>query len=400
MKNLGICISFTIFLTFDSLTLGDLPTKKTLSLGLAVQKGVLVKDGQPYQGIGVNYFNLFLRRLQDNADISYRHSLRQLSEANIPFVRFACCGFWPVNWDLYLKDKDAYFALLDDVVKEAEKSHIGLIPSLFWHIPVVPDLVGEHMDQLGEPNSKSIAFIKCYAEEIVTRYKNSPAIWCWEFVNEFNLHVDLPNADTHRPHIVPSMGTPTTRSARDEFSSKHMLVAFQQFAQTVRKYDKHRIITTGNSIPRPCAYHNTKENSWKADSIEQFAEILLRDNPDPFDTISIHVYPREPEEIYSAGANDLPGLIATANRYARKFGKPLFIGEFGASNKYGKDVERSTFEKIITAIETNQIPLSALWVFDFPQQDKDWNITFDNDRTYMLHLIAEANRRMQKRLKK
>ena len=56
--------------------------------------------------------------------------------------------------------------------------------------------------------------------------------------------------------------------------------------------------------------------------------------------------------------------------------------------------------KIVAAIETHQVPLSALWVFDYSPQDKDWNVTFDNDRSYMLRLIAEANRRMQKRLKR
>jgi hypothetical protein len=40
-----------------------------------------------------------------------------------------------------------------------------------------------------------------------------------------------------------------------------------------------------------------------------------------------------------------------------------------------------------------QIDLAAFWVFDRKHQDDTWNVTFDNDRAYMLKLVAEANRR-------
>ena len=32
--------------------------------------------------------------------------------------------------------------------------------------------------------------------------------------------------------------------------------AFAEFAKTVRTYDSHRMIITGNSLPRPSAYHD------------------------------------------------------------------------------------------------------------------------------------------------
>jgi hypothetical protein len=52
------------------------------------------------------------------------------------------CGFWAADWNLYLRDKEVYFGLLDQVVEEAEADHVGLIPSLFWYYATVPDLVG------------------------------------------------------------------------------------------------------------------------------------------------------------------------------------------------------------------------------------------------------------------
>ena len=300
------------------------------------------------------------------------------------------------GWGLYLRDKEAYFKRLDGVVKSAEKHKIGLIPSLFWNVSCVPDIVGEPMDQLGNTNSKTIAFMRQYTKEVVLRYRGSRAIWGWEFANECNLHVDLPNASGHRPPVWPGLKTALKRTKRDDLTSKAMLTAFGEFAKTVRKYDKHRILITGNSIPRSSAYHNSKERSWKLDSPEQFEEILLRDNPGPFDVISAHVYPRTKDK-YPAEAKSLTDLTKTLQQISLKAKKPLFIGEFGAPIGLGEDKERSGFQELVKAIEAGKVPLSAFWVFDHAGQDKDWNVTFDNKRRYMLKLVAEANQRMRAR---
>ena len=361
--------------------------------GLSVDKGMLVLRGKPYSGVGVNYFSLFYRRIKKPSDESHRGGLERLAGAGIPFVRFTACGFWPVDWDIYLRDREAHFKLLDGVVTSAEKAKIGLIPSLFWHMSTVPDIVGEPVDQLGNPDSETIAFIRRYTKEVVLRYRNSPAVWAWEFGNEYNLHADLPNASKHRPPVWPTLKTARKRTKRDELTSQAMLTALSEFAKTVRKYDKHRVLITGHSVPRPSAYHNTKEKSWKSDSPRQFEQILLRDNPDPFDTICVHAYPKANRK-YSAGADNLTSMIETIQRISLKARKPLFIGEFGAPLTLGKEKERFAFLELLNAIETNRVPLSAVWVFDHAGQNKDWNITFDNQRSYMLKLIAKANQRM------
>ncbi len=176
------------------------PTFKS-SPGLSVQKGEVVLQGRRFAGMGANYFSLFYRTIQDASDTSYDRGLAQLAKAGIPFVRFMACGFWPVDWDFYLQDREGYFQCLDGVVASAEKHEMGLIPSLFWNMATVPDIVGEPMDQLGDPHSQTTRFIRQYTEEVVRRYRGSSAVWAWEFGNEYNLHVDLPNASEHRPPI-------------------------------------------------------------------------------------------------------------------------------------------------------------------------------------------------------
>ncbi len=363
-------------------------------LGLYVENGILKKSGNPYRGIGVNSFDIFYRLLKDHNDNSYVTSLQKLSDAKIPFARFMCCGFWPVEMQLYLTNKPVYFSLMDKVVTTAEEKNIGLIPSLFWYYACVPDLMDEPMDQLGNSNSATIAFIKQYTEEVVTRYKDSPAIWGWELGNEYSLHVDLPNAADYRPWIWPNLGTPTNRTERDDLSSEMLHVVYEEFAKKVREIDSDRILLAANSMPRANAWHNTHETNWIKDSVAQFGEILARDNPDPYDVYNVHSYPNS-NNYYSGMATNIDGEIKISQDFALAAKKPLFIGEFGVSKTYPLN-HLETFNEFINAIEKYKVPLSAVWVYDFNGQDANWNITFENDRAYMLDIITNLQAKFEK----
>jgi hypothetical protein len=357
---------------------------------------VLRKDGAPYRGIGVNYFDAFSRTLANPADTSYRQGFAELAKLKIPFARFMACGFWPKDWKLYLEDKEQYFKLMDGVVRAAEASGVGLIPSLFWHSPAVPDLVGEPRDQWGNPSSKTHAFMRQYVREVVTRYRNSPAIWGWEFGNEYSLDADLPNAAQHRPQVVPELGTPTSRSARDDLTHDAMAIAFTTFGEEVRKHDPHRIIVTGNSLPRPSAWHQWKEKSWKQDTEEQYAERLLLDNPDPVNVVCIHLY--EPTEKRFGREVPAEDLLRLTKGIAARTRKPLFVGEFGAwvQGPNGEDAAKPRFRQVLSAIEESGVSLAALWVYDFGGQGQSWNVTPTNTRSYQLTAIAEANQRLRR----
>jgi len=368
--------------------------------GLSVAAdGTLLKDGRPFRGFGVNYFDAFFRTLKDPSDTSYREGFAELARLGIPFARIMGCGFWPKDWELYLKDKERYFTLFDGVVRAAEEHGVGLIPSLFWYSATVPDLVGEPREAWGNPQSKTHVFMRRYVREVVTRYKGSPAIWGWEFGNEYNLDADLPNAAEHRPKIVPALGTPTTRSARDDLTHDLLAAAFKAFAAEVRTHDPRRIISTGNSLPRPSAWHQWKEKSWTQDTPEQFAERLRLDNPDPVDVVSVHVYGHAVAGKRFGRELRPDELLATTMGVARQAGKPLFVGEFGAwaGEGRGGKPEREQFAELLGSIERAGVPLAALWVYDFGGQGESWNVTATNARAYQLQAIAEANRRLRAR---
>jgi len=125
---------------------------------------------------------------------------------------------------------------------------------------------------------------------------------------------------------------------------------------------------------------------WKQDTREQFAEMLAADNPSPMNTLSVRGYDL---------TNDL-GRLAQAMTVAQAVKKPLFVGEFGVPGATTAE-SKEEFAAMVAAIETNRVPISALWVFDNAGQAKDWNVTATNERSWQLDAIQQANERMRTR---
>ncbi len=360
------------------------------------ENGALLLRGQPYRGIGVNYFDAFQRRLLDHADLSYREGFQTLAAHEIPFVRFMAGGFWPCEWALYQSDRDAYFALMDDVVNAAHELGIGLVPSLFWWLACTPDLAGEPVNAWGNPESKTHVFMMRYAKEMVERYQHHPAIWAWEFGNEYNLSSDLPNAMDHLPWTPVELGAPATRSKNDILTGTALTTALQSFGETIRRLDPVRPITSGHAIPRPSAFHQRLELSWKRDSREQHIQEMLLSHPEPLNLLSIHLYPDALQQQYFDRDDITYALLLDAAMDAsRHSGKPLFVGEFGVpSNPKGED-DRIAFNQILRAVVDSDVPLAAFWVFDYKAQESQWSISKDNGLAYRLEMIRAANQELQ-----
>ena len=354
--------------------------------GLTVKDGRFYRNGQPYRGVGANYFDLFLRILKKPDDTSSLTGLVRLAHAEIPFVRFSG-PYSASEWEIYRDNKNEYFRRFDLVVRTAERNGIGLIPSLFWTLSIC-ELVDEPRDQWGNPHSKTMALMRQYTGEVIERYKNSPSIWGWEFGNEMNLLVDLPNAARFRP----KNGTSTKR---DDVTAEIMTVMLSEFAKTVRLYDKTRPIFSGHSHPRPYAWHNSVKRSWDFDTPAQAREILMRDNPEPLDTITIHFYGTSKID------TELGKWVLNRQHYlmwlreiADQHKRPVFVGEFGLADKKDNPPSRPVFEAQLEKLKNANIDLAAFWVYDRVGGGGGWSATFENERAYMISLTAAANRRL------
>ncbi len=338
----------------------------------------VLKDGKPFRAVGINFFDCFLRVLKNPDDASCDAGFKTLAEHHVPFARFCATGFWPSDMKLYQTNRVEYFRRFDIVVKAAEKHGVGLVPSLFWHFSCVPDLVGEPMDQWGNLQSKTHAWMREYVREVVTRYRGSQAVWAWEFGNEFSLAANLPNAKEHRPPVHPTLGTAATRSERDDFTFAMARIAFTEFGKAVRQHDSKRLIFTGDSFPRLSAWHQEHENKWTNDTKEQFQAMLEKVNPDPISGIGVHAY-----------EDDDQRMVWVAET-AKKMNKPAFVGEFGAQKETPEQAAK--FHRLLKAITDSGIPLAAVWVFDLKNQP-DFTIVPGSPRAYQLDAISEWNRK-------
>ena len=168
------------------------------------------------------------------------------------------------------------------------------------------------------------------------------------------------------------------------------------FAKVVRSIDPSRILLTGNSLPRASAYHNMTEGGFTSDTEQQFATILLRDNPGPFNPICIHTSPAAIERYFGDRRVSYEQLLQTCIETGRSAGKPIYVEEFvpvpardGLLGGSGKDY----FAKELNGIEASGVPLASVWVYDRKLLPDRSNLTFENERSYMLDMITAANRR-------
>jgi len=368
---------------------------------LTVSESRFNRAGKDFRGIGINYFDLFRRLIAPEPVSATRRSPREglaiLAEKEIPFVRFAACGFYPVELRRYVDDPEGYFALLDGVVAEAEKQGIGLIPSLFWAFFAVPDLVGEPMQAWGDPQSRTREYMRRYTKDMVSRYRGSPAIWAWEFGNEYMLESDLPNLISAEQWKVPHLGTANERGEEDRLRSSDVLSAYREFAELVRSLDPARPILTGDTVPRSAAWHLRRGLGFEPDSRDQARDGLAESNPDPVDTISIHLYAdaaRKPD--YFRPRTPVGETLAAAMEVSTEVGKPLWLGEFGADPEKPAKARLEEVEGFVGLIEKLGIPLAALWVFDSDNPDvAAWNVEPGNENAEALEILREANRRLR-----
>lgn len=373
----------------------------------------------PLRAFGVNYYDAFMRYISDVNDTSFIEGFAWLQAHYIPIARVLGAAFWPREWGLYFNDPEEYFRRMDFFIEQAESHGVGLIICLFWATNALGEIVEQavqsgaltpgqdftpadplHLDVHGVPthaeystamgrmDSGSIAMIRRYTRDIVERYGHSPAIWGWEFGNEYNLAVDHPNINAMRSrsggHSVQHMMLPETTTdtnvlprwtGPDDLKREHVELAKTVFAETVREIDTWRFISSGDSRPRPQAYHNWTQHTWSPDSRDQNWQVMPVDNPEPMDTVTVHLYPGGPDSGTTTYFPEEPiviewlhgqyrELLEYYKERAASFGRPLIVGEWGAIGTGETEDERQTFHRFLQALIDAEVQLSLVWTFD------------------------------------
>ena len=358
-------------------------------LGLYVEGGVLKHNGSQFKGYGVNYINPFIRCLQDTSDTSYKEGFRVLGDKGIPFVRMWGSGFHVSDWTMYFEDKDKYFAILDDVMLSAEENNVGVIFSMFWYFYTLPDLVGEHMNEWQDTSSQTYSFMETYIRELYERYKNCPSFWGWEFGNEYNLWAERNILATES--IMAVYGHPTSQDTinpvyRDNTLDRMDMTMLRQltsnFYTAVRKVDANRMVTNGFSLRL-----DPSNSSYGLPERQIDHEMV--------DVASIHYYGHTDN-----GAN--PGVLYDAATDTASWGQPLFVGEFGVNESADlNEVHDGGYASVQEAITdmvndmvSNGVTFACAWVYDFSERNKGHEIRTDNNRSYVLDVLSDANAAM------
>jgi hypothetical protein len=88
-------------------------------------------------------------------------------------------------------------------------------------------------------------------------------------------------------------------------------------------------------------------------------------------------------------------LIEASMRIARSADKALYLEEFVPTPQRPQAwpgiTERDFFNSELQAIKASGVPIASVWVYDRKMARDRSNVTFSNERSYVLKMIADYN---------
>lgn len=362
-------------------------------------------DAGVVRPIGVNMPDLLFQYLGQapGTPASARLEMDRARAAGFTHVRFIASGYWPTNMSTgngWLAAPAAYWASFDQMVFDARARGLRLVPSVFWNAFLFPDLNNAPLSALLTPGTPTRQMAEQYLAELVTRYRAEPAIFAWEIGNELNLLADLDfsactvcaGAASGCGTLAPSLGTPCRRTAADQLfscnSCRGVLSAAQDLGQftgamatLIQSIDPARPVSSGNAYPRPAAWHLARSPcpgcDWTLDTVPQYEATLAQLHPGNVQLVSVHHYPGD--DAMRFGSIDPAGvsLLQTTQGLVSAMGKTLYVGEYGepragtavcgATEQCGGDPGAAATRRVLDTLVSEQVPLSALWAFEFHQ---------------------------------
>lgn len=407
-------------------------------LGLQVEGTKFMRNGREFRGIGLSHFSLAVNSFIDLGVGGIRSGAADMDDIKgnygLPFVRLAFGGYDRYSWNYWYNNRALWYSKLDAIVAMAEAKGLGLIPVLMWDTRSFTDLswsiYGTHEGpaKLAVAGSNVRGLFQTLVSEIVTRYKNSPAIWAWEIDNECFDNAGpsyykfwAPDGSLNGPlGFTFDWGKQPNGSSNyttADFLSAATFHDFNRWAvEMVKRADgMGRFVANGTAMGTSYGVTVQTTNASTADSLAQWNNAgdglswaATRDRTS--DTIGIHVYPQNPGGlVFWAGAPETIGpIIARHKAWADQANKPFYLGEFGATyhgdpvDKYSTDLasEKANFAEALQAVVANDVRLSTVWNYDGNYGGAStwmkWPLN-QPDRRYQLEAIAVANAKMAAR---
>lgn len=342
------------------------------------ENGTMMHDGKPFYGIGVNYYDLFVSSFFRDWDTAPSlRAMKTLKNYGCKVIRFSTLPFY-VEEFCYYEETERYWVAMDEIVAEAEKLQIGLLPSLFWTYAVNDYCDEPYQTAYLDDSSKTVAFLCQYTEKFVKRYAESPAIYGWEFSNERVLGSDFPDGTHFRQ--VWEKSSRRQRDERDRVTLDGLEAMYSRFARCVAAADPYsRIISTGDTNPRETSYH---QYAWgdhaTKDTHAEHEWVLDKINPPGVTALSQHQYSYG--EVLDPGEETYPLLdyfhtwrefFAYLMEMAGKRKMSTYAGEVGYAHVHPENYPKITlegatrpFQEAVIAQRETRIPLILFWNYD------------------------------------
>ena len=360
--------------------------------GFARRVGTQLLDGdRPVRLVSVNKYNLFWCFIRGGEhERQARAALASARDCGFTVIRTSAAPYWPLDAREWAKG-DSYWRRADACLAAARESGLRLILTVNWNWQMFADLAGESMqDLLTNRQSRSWQYLALYTSQLVGRYRDDPTVFMWELSNELNLGADLefmhPYGYLRQDGQPLDLGVPVAYVARDNYRTAHMNQAARDLARLIRQLDPNHLIGSGYSVPRPAAAHlraRPAHGDWTLDTQQETLRMLQDTHPDPIDCISIHIYADDMQHWGLKG--DAPRIVRTFKQLADRLGKPLYIGETGASPP------RLPFlSGVLQAAVDCGVPLTLIWQWDTPD-DASNNYTPDTEPA-VVKLMQDLNR--------
>lgn len=357
-------------------------------MSLTVVNGVLQYNGQPCNEVGVNAAYLLARRWYVDTDNQHIETLNELANNNIRIIRCVAIpnaggtGGGLGTWGTATGLSAAFYNAHDAIYDYAATKGIKIIPTLFGTYWGPANFRLEKLNQLGVQASATRAWLRSCTTEYVTRYLNHPAIAAWEITNEWNNYAEL-NA---YPSGNDYTSNPYSADPNNLITIQNFVDAIQDIAVQIRAVDSTRAILSGNAGP------------WLTTRLaaDGYEGILRRINPNPINTISVHLYSYPTNGVWLRGGYEtLSQLIQIAKKVGRDTQKPVILGECGVSEILQKT--NTDYNLMRQHVESSDAaPLTLVWNFykpgsSLPSSNDTYDFWVSGERVRYLDLVNAAN---------
>lgn len=315
--------------------------------------------------------------------------LQKLSERGIRLVRFSAGPFWARDWKAWNANPEKFLTALDALFDAADHYDMKLVVSVLYNPYGLSDYHGEPYSAWANPNSAARRAMDAHVPTIVRRYAGRKSVFMWEFANEMNSFADLPNGYQFYPTVNVEGGTPAVRTVADNITMVGIQSCYTRFAELVRQYDTKHPIGSGSNIPRKHQIHGLS-GSYALDTRDQFQQAMQQTLVGKTEVLSIHCYPDSVKDRFDATGSNINEVLTLARQVADQQSVRLYVGEFGIMKSGNKESDRTQFQAFVDAIKASKVDYATMWNYDWDFQP-EWSVTFDNDRSWMLDIIAAAN---------